>query len=80
MEQLEVLKANGWIHKCFSAWGSSIVLAAKPHQEHVMDINNFIWCILSVLYRRLNQVTLPFEHPIPCCGDAIDNFGNSAGR
>ena len=79
MEHLEVLKANGWIRKCFGAWGSSIVLAAKPHQEHVIDICEFIWR-LCVSYRRLNQVTLPFEYPIPRCDDAIDNFGDSAGR
>jgi hypothetical protein len=79
MEHLEVLKANGWIRKCFGPWGSSIVLAAKPHQEHVTDISDFIWR-LCVSYRRLNQVTLPFEYPIPRCDDAIDNFGDSAGR
>jgi hypothetical protein len=27
----------------------------------------------------LNQVTLPFEHPIPLCDSAVENFGNSAG-
>ena len=79
MEQVEVLKANGWIRKCFGPWGSSIVLAAKPHQEHVLSISDFIWR-LCVSYRRLNQVTLPFEYPIPRCDDAIDNFGDSAGR
>ncbi len=35
---------------------------------------------MCVSYRRLNQVTLPFEYPIPRCDDAIDNFGDSAGR
>jgi hypothetical protein len=35
---------------------------------------------MCVSYRRLNQATLPFEYPIPRCDDAIDNFGNSAGR
>jgi hypothetical protein len=79
MEHLEVLKANGWIRKCFGPWGSSIVLASKPHQEHIIDICDFIWC-LCVSYRHLNQVTLPFEYPIPCCDDAIDTFGDSSGR
>ena len=79
MAQLEVLKANGWIRQCFGPWGSSIVLAAKPHQEHIMDINEFIWR-MCVSYRRLNQVTLPFEYPTPRCDDAINNFGDSAGR
>ena len=79
MEQLEFLKANGWIRKCFGARSSSIVLAAKLHQEHIMDINEFIWR-MCVSYHRLKQVTLPFEYPIPCCDDTIDIFGNSAGR
>jgi hypothetical protein len=36
MKHLAVLKANGWIHKCYGAWGSAIVLAAKLHQEHIV--------------------------------------------
>jgi hypothetical protein len=79
MTHVDVLKGNGWIRRCFGPWGSSIVLAAKPHQEHITDILEFIWR-LCVSYRRLNQVTLPFEYPIPRCDDAIDNFGDSAGR
>ena len=35
---------------------------------------------MCVFYRQLNQVTLPFEYPIPCCNDAIDDFGDSNGR
>ncbi len=79
MAHIAVLADNGWIRKCFGPWGSSIVLAAKPHQEHIHDIADFIWR-MCVSYRRLNQVTLPFEYPIPRCDDAIDNFGDSAGR
>jgi hypothetical protein len=79
MAQIEVLLDNGWIDECEGAWGSSIVLAAKPHQEHITDIKDFIWR-MCVSYRALNQVTLPFEYPIPRCDDAIDNFGDSAGR
>ena len=44
-----------------------------------MDIDEFIWR-MCVSHGRLNQVTLPFEHPMPRCDDAIDNFGDSAGR
>jgi hypothetical protein len=78
MPQLEVLKANGWIRKCFGVWGSSIILAAKPHQERILSIDDFIWR-LCVSYRHLNQVTLPFDYPIPRCNDAINNFGDSTG-
>ena len=79
MTQIQVLLDNGWIRPCFGPWGSSIVLAAKPHQEQVTDINEFVWR-MCVSYRRLNQVTLPFEYPIPRCDDAIDDFGDSNGR
>ena len=58
MTQIQVLLDNGWIRPCFGPWGSSIVLAAKPHQEQVTDINEFVWR-MCVSYRRLNEVTLP---------------------
>jgi hypothetical protein len=54
-------------------------LAPKPHQEDVDDINDFIWR-MCVSYRKLNSVTLPFEYPIPRFEDAIDDFGDSAGK
>jgi hypothetical protein len=79
MTQIQVLLDNGWIRPCYGPWGSLIVLATKPHQEQVTDVNDFVWR-MCVSYRRLNQVTLPFEYPIPCCDDAIDNFGDSNGR
>jgi len=70
MKQLKALLNNDWIELCFGAWGSSIVLAAKPHQEHVLDIEDFIWR-MCVSYRKLNSVTKPFQYPIPQCDDAI---------
>jgi len=73
MEQIKLLLANDWIEKCGGAWGSMIVLAAKPHQEHVDDISLFIWR-MCVSYRGLNKVTRPFEYPIPRCDDAIGFF------
>jgi hypothetical protein len=79
MVQIQTLLDNGWIEECIGPWCSSIVLAAKPHQEHVTDIKDFIWR-MCVSYRALNQATLPFEYPIPRCDDAIDNFGDSAGK
>jgi hypothetical protein len=79
MTHIAVLLHNGWIGLCSGAWGSTIVLAAKPHQEHVLDILDFIWQ-MCVSYRRLNQAILAFKYPIPHCDDAINNFGDSAGR
>ena len=43
MEHIQALLKNDWIEECKGPWGSLIVLAPKPHQEHVTDINDFIW-------------------------------------
>ena len=60
---------NGrWLFKC--------VLAAKPHQEHVRDINEFVWCF-CVNYQPLNSVTRIIAYPIPRCDSAVFiEFGN----
>ena len=61
------------------AWLSKGLLAPKPHQEHVDNIDDFIWrwCIN---YRPLNAVTKPFLHPIPRCDDTFDCFHDRKGR
>ena len=53
--------------------GCQIVLSAKPHQKHVMDIKYFVW-VLCVSYRRLNSVTNPFDYPIPHCDSTVTIF------
>ena len=60
---------NGrWLFKC--------VLAAKPHQEHIRDINEFVWCF-CVNYQPLNSVTRIIAYPIPRCDSAVFvKFGN----
>ena len=79
-EQLAVLEKRGWIMRYEEgAWGSSIVLAPKPHQEDVHCIDDFIWR-LCVSYRSLNSVTLPFRIPIPVCNDALDRIGTIKHR
>ena len=78
LEEQQALLANGWIRKCYGPWGSLVVLAPKPHQEDVENIEDFVWR-MCVSYRKLNSVTLPFEYPIPRCDDAIEDFGDSAG-
>ncbi len=70
MDQIGNLLNNKWIRRCRGAWGSLIVLAAKPHQEHVEKIDDFIWR-MCVSYRGLNEVTKPFQFPIPRCDDSI---------
>ena len=38
MEQVQALLNNLWIEKCEGHWGRSIVLATKPHQEHIKTL------------------------------------------
>jgi hypothetical protein len=57
-----------WLFKC--------VLAAKPHQEHVRDINDFFWRF-CVNYQPLNYVTRIIAYPSPRCDSAVFvEFGN----
>jgi hypothetical protein len=60
-------------------WASPLVLASKPHQEHVQNIADFIWR-MCVSYRRLNRVTRPFRFPIARCSDSTQEFGDSHGE
>ena len=78
MQQLDTLLHNDWIRTCGGPWGSMVVLAPKPHQEHVEDINEFVWR-MCVSYRKLNAVTLPFTYPIPRCDDSIHDLGDHNG-
>ena len=43
MDQVHKLLANGWIKQCHGPWVLIIVLSEKPHQEHVLHIEKFIW-------------------------------------
>ena len=56
MTQVGQLQNNNWIRKCGGPWGSMVVLVQKSHQEHITDINEFVWH-MCVSYRRLNVVT-----------------------
>ena len=53
--------------------GSQVVLAAKPHQEHVHDIKKFVWrkCIS---YRGLNKITKIYKYSIPRCNMVVTIF------
>ena len=51
------------------------LLAAKPHQEHVRNIEDFVWRF-CVNYIPLNGVTRIISYPIPRCDSAVFNkFG-----
>jgi hypothetical protein len=79
LDHIQSLLHNDWIEECGGAWGSLIVLAPKPHQEHVDNIDDFVWR-MCISYCKLNSVTLPFAYPIPRCDDAINDFGDGVGR
>jgi hypothetical protein len=51
-------------------WLFKALLAAKPHQEHVSNIDNFVWRF-CVNYIPLNQVTRLIAFPIPRCDMAM---------
>jgi hypothetical protein len=59
-------------------WLFKALLAPKPHQEHVPDINKFVW-LFYVNYIPLNSVTQIIAYPIPCCDLAFnEEFGQGA--
>ena len=51
-----------WLFKC--------VLAAKPHQEHVCNIADFVWRF-CVNYVPLNLATRIIAYLIPRCDSAV---------
>ncbi len=51
-------------------WMFKALLTPKPHQEHVRNIEDFIWKF-CVNYIPLNQVTRPVAYPIPHCDSAV---------
>ncbi len=56
-------------------WLFKALLAPKPHQEHMCNIEDFVWRF-CVNYITLNQVTCLVANPIPRCNAAVDNdFG-----
>jgi hypothetical protein len=62
------------------SWLSKGLLAAKPHQENVTDIEDFVWRF-CVNYIALNAITKVIAMPIPRCNDAVDIcFGGSMFR
>jgi hypothetical protein len=57
------------------SWLFKALIAPKPHQEHVQNIDTFIWCF-CMNYIPSNGVTRIIAYPIPCCDLAVCNeFG-----
>jgi hypothetical protein len=51
-------------------WRFKALLAPKPHQEHVSNIDEFVWCF-CVNYIPLNQITCLVAYPIPWCDSTV---------
>jgi hypothetical protein len=59
-------------------WFFKTLLAPKPHQEHVRNIDKFVWRF-CVNYIPLNSVTRIIAYPISHCDLAInENFGQGS--
>jgi hypothetical protein len=52
-------------------WLFRALFAPKPHQEHVRNIDKFVWCF-CVNYIPLNSVIRIIAYPIPRCDSAIN--------
>ena len=72
-----LLKSGLIIEDSESSWNSNIVLAPKPHQEYVTEIDDYMWRF-CISYVSLNLVTRVINYPIPRCDDAVMNeFGKA---
>ena len=79
MQHIRTLLHNRWAKEVQgSAWGFPIVLAPKPHQEEVINIDDYIWR-MCVSYRGLNRVTKIFAYPISRCDSSIEDMGDYVG-
>jgi hypothetical protein len=68
---ISALEKVGHSHQMHDGhWLFKAVLAAKPHQEHVLNINDFVWRF-CVNYVPLNSVTCIIAYPIPRCNSAV---------
>jgi hypothetical protein len=73
---IATLKKVGQIHQITDGrWLFKAMLAPKPHQEHVRNIDNFVWRF-CINYIPLNSVIQIIAYPIPRCDSAInEEFG-----
>ena len=68
---IDSLLALGHIRQIHDGqWLFKALLAAKPHQESICDIDDFVWRF-CVNYIPLNQVTRLIAFPIPRCDYAV---------
>ncbi len=68
---ISALAKVGHIHQVTDgSWLFKALLTAKPHQEYVINIADFVWCF-CVNYIPLNEVTQVIAYPIPHCDLAV---------
>ncbi len=73
LKSIATLEKIGQIHQIHDGqWLFRALLAPKPHQEHIRNIEDFVWRF-CVNYIPLNQVTCLIAYPIPHCNDAVEN-------
>ena len=73
MKSVATLKKMGHICQINDGqWLFKALLAPKPHQEHIQNIEDFVWrfCVNGI---PLNQVARLIAYPISCCDDAVEN-------
>jgi hypothetical protein len=61
------------------SWLFKALLAPKPCQEHVRNINNFVWRSFCVNYIPLNGITCVIAYPILHCDSAVFNEFDQGG-
>ena len=69
------MEKKGLIEDDDGPWGSPVVLASKPNQEHV-HWSQYVFR-LCVSYRALNAVTRPFLFPVKRCDKAVELIGEA---
>jgi hypothetical protein len=68
---IEALAKVGHIRQITDgSWLFKALLAPKPHQEHIKNIDDFVWRF-CVNYIPLNGVTRTIAYPIPRCDTAV---------
>ncbi|MCP4494753.1 MAG: RNA-directed DNA polymerase, partial [Gammaproteobacteria bacterium] len=69
-EEINVMLAMGIIRESWSDWASPIVAVIKPDGK----------IRICVDFRKVNEVTKSFQHPLPRMDDILEKIGISLGR
>ena len=77
--QIEIILYNDHTRYYKRPYDALIVLVAKPYQEIVVNIKDFVWR-MYVSYRAINTVTRPFHFPVGRCSDTLDDLGDNHGQ